>query len=137
MVLAPGMGFVDLPGAEMLAQEARRRKALGGGLYFHRMQQPVRETLEKAGYLRDIGTANLFVMGEDVMASLYPRLDPEICRGCKLRVFNQCHARLPNGEPRVDPSPAPPAAAPPAVAAGTATPEPSRLSDHRARRGSG
>ena len=137
MVLAPGIGFVDLSGGELLAQEARRRKALGGGLYFHRMQQPVRETLEKAGYLGDIGTENLFMMGEDVMASLYPRLDPEVCRGCKLRIFSQCHARLPNGEPRVDPSVAPLAAAPPMVPAVTATPKVSRLSDHRARKASG
>jgi SulP family sulfate permease len=133
MVLAPGIGFVDLSGAELLAQEARRRKALGGGLYFHRMQQPVRETLEKAGYLRDIGTENLFVMGEDVMHSLYPRLDPEICRSCKLRVFSQCHAALPNGEPRAHPSLTQFPAAPPSGHASTASPKVSRLSDPRAR----
>ena len=101
------------------------------------MQQPVRETLEKAGYLDDIGTDNLFVMGEDVMASLYPRLDPETCRHCKLRIFSQCHARLPNGEPRADPSPAPLADAPAFVHTDTATPKVSRLSDHRARKAPG
>ena len=55
LLLAPGLHFVDLSGAELLVQEARRRKRLGGGLYFHRLQQPVRETLDKAGYLREIG----------------------------------------------------------------------------------
>jgi sulfate permease, SulP family len=34
------------------------------------------------------------------MASLYPRLDPEICRRCTQRVFRQCAGSLPNGEPR-------------------------------------
>jgi sulfate permease, SulP family len=100
LLLAPGLHFVDLSGAELLVQEARRRKRLGGGLYFHRLQQPVRETLDKAGYLREIGPENLFAIGQDVMASLYPRLDPEICRRCSHRVFRQCAGSLPNGEPR-------------------------------------
>jgi SulP family sulfate permease len=100
LLLAPGLHFVDLSGAELLVQEARRRKRLGGGLYFHRLQQPVRETLDKAGYLREIGPENLFAIGQDVMASLYPRLDPEICRRCTRRVFRQCAGSLPNGEPR-------------------------------------
>jgi sulfate permease, SulP family len=60
----------------------------------------VRETLDKAGYLREIGPENLFAIGQDVMASLYPRLDPEICRRCTQRVFRQCAGSLPNGEPR-------------------------------------
>lgn len=105
LVLAPGIPFVDLSGAELLAQEARRRKAIGGGLYFHRMQDPVRETLEKAGTLREIGSANLFAVGEDVMASLYPRLDTETCRRCTRRVFRQCHAGLPDGTPRDEGAP--------------------------------
>jgi len=100
LLLAPGLHFVDLSGAELLVQEARRRKRLGGGLYFHRLQQPVRETLDRAGYLREIGPENLFAIGQDVMASLYPRLDPEICRRCTQRVFRQCAGSLPNGEPR-------------------------------------
>jgi sulfate permease, SulP family len=100
LLLAPGLHFVDLSGAELLVQEARRRKRLGGALYFHRLQQPVRETLDKAGYLREIGPENLFAIGQDVMASLYPRLDPEICRRCTQRVFRQCAGSLPNGEPR-------------------------------------
>lgn len=100
LVLAPGIPFVDLSGAELIAQEARRRKSIGGGLYFHRMQDPVRETLDKSGTLREIGTENLFAVGEDVMEALYPRLDTETCRRCTRRVFRQCHARLPDGTPR-------------------------------------
>ena len=77
------------------------------------------------------------MMGEDVMASLYPRLDSEVCRRCKLRIFSQCHATLPNGEPRKDPSLAPLPAASPSVPTGTASSKVSRLADHRARKSSG
>ena len=100
LILAPGMTFVDLSGAELLAQEARRRRQIGGGLYFHRLQEPVVQTLQRAGCLQDIGTHNLFAIGQDVVAELYPRLDSDVCRRCTNRIFRQCHQLLPNGEPR-------------------------------------
>ena len=94
------MTFVDLSGAELLAQEARRRRQLGGGLYFHRLQEPVVQTLQRAGCLPDIGTHNLFAIGQDVVGALYPRLDSDVCRRCTTRIFRQCQQFLPNGEPR-------------------------------------
>ena len=108
LVLAPGINFVDSSGAELLAQEARRRKGLGGGMYFHRLQQPVVETLARAGYLQEIGPENLFTIGQDVIDAIYPKLDSNVCRSCPTRIFRQCQGALPNGEPR---GPAPPAVA--------------------------
>ncbi len=101
LVLAPGINFVDSSGAELLAQEARRRKALGGGLYFHRLQPAVVETLERAGYLQEIGGDNLFAIGQDVIDAIYPKLDSDVCRTCPTRIFRQCQGALPNGQPRV------------------------------------
>ena len=100
LVLAPGINFVDSSGAGLLAQEARRRKAMGGGLYFHRLQTPVVETLERAGYLKEIGDDHLFNVGQDVIDAIYPRLDSDVCRTCATRIFRQCQAALPNGQPR-------------------------------------
>jgi sulfate permease, SulP family len=100
LVLAPGINFVDSAGAELLAQEARRRKALGGALYFHRLPPPVVETLERAGQLQDIGRDQLFSIGQDVIAAIYPRLDAAVCRRCTTRIFRQCQGALPNGEMR-------------------------------------
>ena len=100
LVLAPGINFVDSSGAELLAQEARRRKAMGGALYFHRLQPPVVETLERAGYLQEIGRENLFSIGQDVIEAIYPRLDSQVCRTCPTRIFRQCQGALPDGQPR-------------------------------------
>ena len=117
LVLAPGINFVDSSGAELLAQEARRRKRLGGGLYFHRLQQPVVETLARADYLAEIGRDNLYTIGQDVIAAIYPKLDSAVCRNCPTRIFRQCQGALPNGEPRepaavrIAPNPSPPQAA--------------------------
>ena len=100
LVLAPGINFVDSSGAELLAQEARRRKAMGGALYFHRLPPPVVETLERAGHMQEIGRENLFSIGQDVIDAIYPKLDSEVCRTCATRIFRQCQGALPNGEPR-------------------------------------
>ncbi|WP_292457484.1 SulP family inorganic anion transporter [Methylibium sp.] len=100
LVLAPGINFIDSSGAELLAQESRRRRSIGGGLYFHRLQQPVVDLLERAGHLREIGPENLFAIGQDVIEAIYPRFDSEVCRTCPTRIFRQCQSVLPNGEPR-------------------------------------
>ena len=100
LLLAPGINFIDSSGAELLAQESRRRKQLGGDLYFHRLQPSVVAVLERAGYLDEIGRGNLYSIGQNVIEAIYPRLDPEVCRRCTTRIFRQCHEALPNGEPR-------------------------------------
>ncbi|HXF66962.1 MAG TPA: SulP family inorganic anion transporter [Burkholderiales bacterium] len=99
LIAASGINFVDLAGAELLAREARRRRALGGGLYFYRMKDAVRSLLARGGYLADIGEENLFPVKSRPVSAIYPRLDPEICRHCTARIFRECHERLPNGEP--------------------------------------
>ena len=100
LVLAPGINFIDSSGAELLAQEARRRKLMGGALYFHRLPPPVVETLERAGHLQEIGRENLLSIGQDVIAAIYPKLDSDVCRTCPTRIFRQCQLTLPNGELR-------------------------------------
>ncbi len=113
LVLAPGINFVDSSGAELLAQEARRRRAMGGALYFHRLPPPVVETLERAGHLPEIGRENLFSIGQDVIGAIYPRLDSDVCRRCTTRIFRQCRGALPNGQARVsDAASNPPSGAP-------------------------
>jgi SulP family sulfate permease len=100
LVVASGINFVDVAGAEMLAQEARRRRKMGGGLYFYRVKPSVREMLEKGGYMADIGEENLFPAGTRPIADVYRKLDSEICRNCPARIFPECRATLPDGESR-------------------------------------
>jgi SulP family sulfate permease len=63
------------------------------------MKDTVREALARGGYLEEIGERNLFPVKSRPVAEIYPRLDPEICRSCKARIFRECHIALPNGEP--------------------------------------
>jgi SulP family sulfate permease len=99
LIVASGINFVDVAGAEMLAQEARRRQRMGGGLYFYRLKDAPRAVLEQGRYLEHIGTQNIFPVKTRAVAAIYPRLDTEICRHCRLRIFRECHQALPSGEP--------------------------------------
>ena len=100
LIAAGGMNFVDVAGAEMLVQEAKRRKKMGGGLYFYRMQNGVRDLLVKGHYLDQIGEENVFAAKLRPIDRIYPTFDSEVCRNCTARIFKQCNIALPNGEPR-------------------------------------
>jgi len=100
MIVASGIGFVDVAGAEMLAQEARRRRKMGGGLYFYRCKDSVYRFLRKADKLDDIGAGGFFPAMSNWIKPVYSTLDPEICRNCTARIFSECHKKLPDGEPR-------------------------------------
>ena len=100
LIVATGIDFVDVAGTEMLAQEARRRRKIGGGLYFYRCKDSIYNFLRKSGKLDDIGEDVFFPVMSNWIKPVYARLDPEICRTCKARIFSECHEKLPNGEPR-------------------------------------
>ncbi|OGA07689.1 MAG: sodium-independent anion transporter [Betaproteobacteria bacterium RIFCSPLOWO2_02_64_14] len=99
LIVASGINFVDIAGAEMLAQEARRRQRLGGGLYFYRLKDAARAVLARGGYLEQIGADNIFPVKTRAVAAIYPKLDSGICRQCQVRIFRECHQALPDGQP--------------------------------------
>lgn len=74
LLVATGINFIDLAGAKMLAQEARRRLALGGGLYIFNMKVEALRTLRDSGQLEEIGAGNIFRLGDDVIGVLGSRI---------------------------------------------------------------
>jgi SulP family sulfate permease len=102
VIAAPAINFVDVAGAEMLAQEARRRRRLGGGLYFWRLSDGVQRFLRQGEYLKDIGEGGFFPVGSNISGAIYWTLDPDICRTCKTRIFKECRGdKLPDGNRRL------------------------------------
>ena len=100
MIIASGMSFVDAAGAELLGQEARRRRKLGGGLYFYRCREKVYQFLKKSHKLDDIGVGAFFHAKSNWIKPVYSTLDTEICRNCTARIFSECKTYLPDGEAR-------------------------------------
>jgi sulfate permease, SulP family len=100
LIVARGISFIDVAGAEMLAQEARRRRKMGGGLYFYRCKNEIYKFLRKSDKLDDIGVGGFFPTMSNWIKPVYATLDSEICKNCTARIFSECHIHLPNGEPR-------------------------------------
>ena len=90
LVIGSGINFVDLEGAQLLAQEARRRRALGGALYIFYVKDEPMEMMRRCGAYDVIGAENFFRLGEDVIGKVFPKLDGGICSNCKVRIFAAC-----------------------------------------------
>jgi SulP family sulfate permease len=114
LVAATGINFVDLAGARLLAEEAERRRALGGGLVLAGVQPAVRQMLQRAEALQAIGAERTLAHKGDALRTLYPLLDSAVCAACPRRIFHECRERLPDGTPRAAvQDPAPPSKADP------------------------
>jgi SulP family sulfate permease len=74
LLVASGINFVDLAGAQLLGLEALRRRALGGGLYLFNVKEEPLGMLRRSGQLDVIGPENLFALGDDVIGQLAARL---------------------------------------------------------------
>lgn len=94
LIAAASLTSIDIAGAEVLAQEARRRRRIGGGLYFYRLNHPAYEFLRQGDYVKDIGEGAFFPVMTDVTRALYWTLDPDVCRSCKTRIFKECNSGL-------------------------------------------
>jgi SulP family sulfate permease len=91
-IVAHGINFIDLAGAHYLAEEAEKRRAEGGGLYFIRVKDTLQEQLAETGALKIIGGNNLFDSKTEAIEEIYRRLDRDVCRTCKARIFRECGA---------------------------------------------
>jgi SulP family sulfate permease len=100
MLMMQGVNFLDHAGVHLLQHEARRRRAMGGGVMLVTVQPGVRETLERVGYIAEEGGDRIVFSKGDALRTLYPLLDSGICRDCRLRIFEECQQALPNGEAR-------------------------------------
>ena len=102
LLLARSINFVDVAGADLIAREARTRRAMGGRLYLHQVKEATCETLKRGGYRDEIGAENVFASKEEAIATIFARLDRDICARCDKRIFTEC-ASLP---PPADGTPA-------------------------------
>lgn len=93
ILILQGVGDVDLPGVELLQQEAERRRALGGDLLIVAPYPPLLERLRKLGLARGLGSDHLFDSKGPAIASAVNATQDDVCRGCTQRVFRECKFR--------------------------------------------
>ncbi len=75
LLVASGINFIDLAGAHLLAEEAKRRRAQGGALFICLLKDEPAAMLEKSGAADHIGRENIMPVGTDVMKGVYARID--------------------------------------------------------------
>ena len=98
LVMGKSMNFIDLAGAKLWEQELHARRAMGGDLYFHRPRPEVIAMWQTTGFTRLLGPEHQFPDKRVAIATIFPKLDKQICRTCTVRVFWECQ-QLP--EPRL------------------------------------
>ena len=89
-LIAEGINFVDLQGAEALMQEAKTRKAQGGAMYLINVKQDVWDALERCGCLDLAGARNIFQSKAAAIHGIYQKLDRSVCATCDKRIFQEC-----------------------------------------------
>jgi len=92
IVLASNIHFIDITGAEGLANEAKTLRKAGGALYLVDMKPSVAEQFRKTGLIEAIGEENIFQSKTAAFATIYERLDRATCATCTQRIFWECRA---------------------------------------------
>jgi SulP family sulfate permease len=85
-----GVGEVDLAGADLLIEEIRDIKKRGGSFEIVALYPPLLRRLRRFHVIEEIGEDNLHISKGDAIAAAVSRIDPEICRMCRTRVFQEC-----------------------------------------------
>lgn len=90
LIIGSGINFVDISGAEMLVQEANRRRLFGGGVYLTKIKEEACKILKRGGFVDKLGDEHIFVSKVDAIEHIFKRLDRSICERCDKRIFLEC-----------------------------------------------
>ncbi len=90
LIVATGINFIDLAGAEAMIAENNSLKQHGGGLYFVGLKSNVYEFAAKSGFIKHIGNTHFFDSKPAAIAHIYKKLDKDICVKCNALIFKEC-----------------------------------------------
>jgi len=90
LIVASGINFIDIAGAEALVSENNRLKKSGGGLYFVGLKSSVYEFAARSCFIKHIGNTRFFDTKSQAIASIYRQLDKTICSQCDAKIFKEC-----------------------------------------------
>lgn len=95
LLVASGINFIDVAGAELLAQESKNYRKLGGNLYFYRIKEGVCGPLRRGDYIKEVGDENMYSSKTEAITEIFQTLDKDICARCDKRIFNECQSIAP------------------------------------------
>ena len=93
LILGCGINFIDVAGAEMLASEARRLRALRAKLCLCEFKPEAYQVLERGGYIDVIGLDNIFATQTEALTRILSAVDPLRCQNCTMPLFKECRLK--------------------------------------------
>ncbi|MGB0861825.1 MAG: SulP family inorganic anion transporter [Saprospiraceae bacterium] len=90
LIVANGINFIDLAGAEWMTAEAERWRKKGGQLYISGLKTEAQDILIKGGFKEKIGADAFFSKKKEAIKNIYQNLDLEICKTCTNKIFMEC-----------------------------------------------
>ncbi len=92
LIVAEGMNFIDMAGAEYLLHLMQEIRHNGGCLYLLGVKEGICSHFRLFKYFLEIGTDNIFETKPEAIAEIYQRLDRSICAHCTARIFLECES---------------------------------------------
>ncbi|MDD5770545.1 MAG: SulP family inorganic anion transporter, partial [Candidatus Gracilibacteria bacterium] len=91
LILCSSINFIDMTGMEMFEKISDMLKKMGGGLYFLELKTDVLYELSKSGFINHLGKEYFFSIKKDAIKFIYSKLNKDICKKCKNKVFEECN----------------------------------------------
>jgi SulP family sulfate permease len=98
LIVAEGINFIDMAGAEFLLRLLREIRKNGGCLYLLGVKEGICSHFRLFQYFLEIGLENIFETKPEAIAEIYPRLDHDICKQCTARIFLECESGISSKE---------------------------------------
>jgi SulP family sulfate permease len=90
LLLTKGINYVDIAGAELLLDETRSRRQMGGEMYLYRLKESASDVLERGGYMEKLNRDHMYDSKEGAIHAIFQDLDKDICAHCDKRIFLEC-----------------------------------------------
>lgn len=90
LVIANGINFIDIAGAEWLSQEVIKWRNRGGGIYFVGLKNVSQDVLKKGDFTKKIGEENFFKNKNSALTTIYKKLKEDECLNCDIKLFEEC-----------------------------------------------
>lgn len=88
--IVKGVGEIDMPGADLLIEEAERRHKRGGSFHLQTKTPRTISKLARLKVMKSLTREQIHLSKSDAITDVFPMLDPEVCANCKVRIFREC-----------------------------------------------
>ena len=91
LIVADGINFIDLAGAEWLMHEVLKWQKNRKGIYFASMKIVSQDVLKKGNFIKAMGHEIFFKDKHEAITNIYKELDKSICEKCEIKAFDECN----------------------------------------------